>query len=109
MARMTSDHSTPKPRVKLAVRVVCYLLATVIVVLLGLAGALIVVALGPDPGYRIYLMGLPMLALPMVICCLLLLGVVSGAGHHLRRVERWGFFALGGSFTLVFGALYALG
>ncbi|MEO0474392.1 MAG: hypothetical protein AAF085_00285 [Planctomycetota bacterium] len=90
-------------------RIGCYVLATIVVILLVLSGIVIWLSQGPDPGDVMVLMAIPMLGIPMVPCCLLLLGIAIAARTSLKPVERRLFVVLGGSFVVVYGLLYALG
>lgn len=83
-------------------RVVCYVLSVMIFALLVLKGIMVVMSLGPEPGDKMILMGLPMLALPQRILCIVLLALVHWMGRSMPKAERWVFTALNLSFLCVF-------
>lgn len=104
------EQETPKQSLGSAVvRVICYLLSAIILVLLILTGVLFVVSFGPDPGDRMALMGVPMLAVPITLCCVILLFLLSIWRQRFKTIERFFFAVLGASFLCVFGLLLLLG
>ncbi|MFK7790423.1 MAG: hypothetical protein AB8C95_13135 [Phycisphaeraceae bacterium] len=103
------DQSLARSRGTIALRAVCYLLSVIIFVLLTLVGVLVVMSLGPEPGDRMALMGVPMLAMPMVPCCVTLLFLTAIGRQRLKKAERFFFGGLGASFLCVFGLLFFLG
>lgn len=85
------------------------MLCALIVVLLTLAGVMIVMSLGPDPGDKMILMGLPLLAMPQMVLSVLLLALVSWMGRWMRKAERWFFSIFGLSFLCLFVVGFLLG
>ncbi len=77
--------------------------------LLVLAGIMVVMSLGPEPGDNMILMGLPMLAVPQTILCILLLALVQWMGRSMPKAERWVFTTLSMSFLCFFMAVWIFG
>jgi len=92
-----------------AIRIICYGLAVLQVLMLILSVVIVVLSMGPEPGANMTLMALVLLAMPMSAVSLLLLLVPLFAYRCFGPRERWVFAGLGTSFLLVFGALWLLG
>jgi hypothetical protein len=93
----------------LAIRIICYGLGVLQVLMLILSGVIVVISMGPEPGANMTLMALVLLAMPMSAVSLLLLLVPLFAYRYFGPRERWVFAGLGSCFLLVFGALWLLG
>ena len=91
------------------IRGICYGLAGLQVVMLGLGVFIVLASLGPEPGDNMKLMALVVLSLPMSAVSLLLLLLPLFAQTCFGPRERWVFAGLGSSFLLVFVVLYLLG
>jgi len=87
----------------------CYALAVLQGLMLVLGVVIVVASFGPEPGDKMVLMGLVLLALPMSAVSLLLLLVPLFAYKFFGPRERWAFAGLGSLCLLVFAALWLLG
>jgi hypothetical protein len=84
----------------IALRVLAYCLAAILIGLLALCGAIYASSLSPEPGAVMRQMGIVMLAGPMALVGTALLAVTWWRWNTFRRFERWMFGALGATVVL---------